>query len=375
MARPISFKETDLTPILSRYTRCLKGTQWINSTIISVLTPCLTHDRITNTTSAGIGTYSKGANENAGSLQFLPKTRAYISATLDQMFGISFVDHVLGGYKFVMRYWEPGDDIYIFGFSRGAYTARFLAEMIHGIGLLSRGNEEMVHFAWETFSNFQRSRGNVPQTKKDTDILEYMENFKTTFCKPEIHVHFLGLFDCVNSVGQFEVPLFRKSYRYASTPPAKHIRHAASIHERRLKFKPALCIFENLRDEHTGEHASLKEHWFAGNHGDVGGGWGPEKKQGECLLSDITLKWMVDEMMSVDVKGRGGELKLIEGAEEKCRDDAKQIQIAHDNGTINGPLVGHDMLAYGHGAPFYMTFIWWIIGKPPLRWTFLYLTS
>ena len=57
------------------------------------------------TITAGIGTYSKGANENAGSLQFLPKTRAWLFATLDQMFGISFVDHVLGGYKFVMRYY------------------------------------------------------------------------------------------------------------------------------------------------------------------------------------------------------------------------------------------------------------------------------
>ena len=127
----------------------------------------------------------------------MPKTRSFISSTIDQMFGTSFVDHVLEGYKFVMRYYEPGDDLYIFGFSRGAYTARFLAEMLHNIGLLSRGNEEMVHFAWQTFSNFQRGRGNDPQTKKDVETEVFMKEFKRTFCKPHVNVHFLGLFDCV----------------------------------------------------------------------------------------------------------------------------------------------------------------------------------
>lgn len=58
---------------------------------------------------------------------------------LDQAFGLSFRHHVIAGYQFIMRYYSPGDCIYIFGFSRGAYTARFLAEMLQKIGLLSRG--------------------------------------------------------------------------------------------------------------------------------------------------------------------------------------------------------------------------------------------
>lgn len=61
--------------------------------------------------------------------------------------GTTFDHHVLAGYKFVMRYYKPGDLIYIFGFSRGAFTARFLAQMITEIGLLSKGNEEMVSIA------------------------------------------------------------------------------------------------------------------------------------------------------------------------------------------------------------------------------------
>lgn len=58
---------------------------------------------------------------------------------LDQAFGLSFRHHVIAGYQFIMRYYSPGDCIYIFGFSRGAYTARFLAEMLQKTGLLSRG--------------------------------------------------------------------------------------------------------------------------------------------------------------------------------------------------------------------------------------------
>jgi len=60
----------------------------------------------------------------------------------------------MGGYKFLMRYYNVGDDIYLFGFSRGAYTARFLAEMLDHVGLLSAGNEEMARFAWKACTFF-----------------------------------------------------------------------------------------------------------------------------------------------------------------------------------------------------------------------------
>lgn len=85
-----------------------------------------------------------------------------------------------------MKYYNPGDAIYIFGFSRGAYTARFLAEMLAGVGLLSRGNEEMIGFAWATFSDFQTSRhdGGV----QDTQRRAYMRRFKQTFARSGVNV-------------------------------------------------------------------------------------------------------------------------------------------------------------------------------------------
>lgn len=257
-----------------------------------------------------------------------------------------------------MRYYTPGDHIYIFGFSRGAYTARFLAEMIHNIGLLSKGNEEMVRFAWETFGNFQNSRGNLPQTEKDAEVRKFMESFKESFCRPDVSVHFLGLFDCVNSVGQFEIPLFRHSYQYMASPAARHIRHAVSIHERRLKFKPALFL---LDDEET----DLKEMWFAGNHGDVGGGWPLEAGQ-KHLLSDTALNWMVQEALQ------------LPNSKSKLTFQTTNIQdiVKKDNAFPGKETLGtsayltrrrtnqpHDMLKLGHGVGWLAVIFWWIIGR------------
>lgn len=113
-----------------------------------------------------------------------------------------------------MRFYTPGDAIYIFGFSRGAYTARFLADMISVVGLLSQGNEDMVRFAFGSYSEVLRKRGKINKTPKEKEHERYLEHFKKTFCRPHVQVHFLGLFDCVNGVGQFEIPFRRQSYRY-----------------------------------------------------------------------------------------------------------------------------------------------------------------
>jgi uncharacterized protein (DUF2235 family) len=282
------------------------------------------------------------------------------------MVGSSFQEHVLAGYRFVMRYYQPGDHLYIFGFSRGAYTARFLAEMIHDLGLLSKGNEEMVQFAWDTFSSFQQSRGNDPQTEKDRKLKDFMLNFNKTFCRPDVRIHFLGLFDCVNSVGQFEIPLWRTSYKVIANPPARYIRHAVSIHERRLKFKPALFIMDK-----DGPPVDLREVWFAGNHCDIGGGYGPGKGQ-KHLLSDTPLNWMLQEVLNLE--GSESKLKFQTLNVEDVSKAENAFPGKEEPGTdafslrrkTNQP---HDTLRFGHGTPFFMVLLWWILG----RFTFLFL--
>lgn len=88
------------------------------------------------------------------------------------------------------------DDIFIFGFSRGAYVARFLAEMLDHVGLLSAGNEEMARFAWKAFSRWQqRQDGTEEDTKMKSEMFSFLQAFRETFSRPVRRIRFLGLFD------------------------------------------------------------------------------------------------------------------------------------------------------------------------------------
>lgn len=100
----------------------------------------------------------------------------------DSAIGSSFAEHVMGGYKFLMRYYSCEDDLYFFGFSRGAYTARFLAEMLDHIGLLSAGNEELIRFAWKTYAKWasRRNDGSVNAKEDEAEQYAFMRGFRET---------------------------------------------------------------------------------------------------------------------------------------------------------------------------------------------------
>jgi uncharacterized protein (DUF2235 family) len=100
-------------------------------------------------------------------------------------------DHVTDAYRFLMRYYHEGDSIFLFGFSRGAYTARALAAMLHKVGLLTQGNEELIPFAWHMF-------------KREHNPAVYT-GFQKTFSRV-VRVRFLGLWDTVSSIGWVWAP-------------------------------------------------------------------------------------------------------------------------------------------------------------------------
>ncbi|KAE8139262.1 hypothetical protein BDV38DRAFT_281425 [Aspergillus pseudotamarii] len=184
----------------------------------------------------GIGTYVTSTSlSSSGRIHRIRS--AYLKAK-DAAIGSTLAEHVMGGYKFLMRYYTPGDDIYFFGFSRGAYVARFLAEMLDEIGLLEAGNEELLRFAWKTFAKWQQRRGN---TEEKARLAKYMEAFRETFSRPVSQIRFLGLFDTVNSVPRFENAWMQRSrFPYTARTRARVIRHAVSIDERRAKFRQDL---------------------------------------------------------------------------------------------------------------------------------------
>ncbi|KAK6355164.1 hypothetical protein TWF696_004284 [Orbilia brochopaga] len=300
----------------------------------------------------GIGTYVAGEHDFAPGP--FSKLKRFIDQSVDQAVGTSFDHHVIQGYQFIMRYYSPGDKIYIFGFSRGAYTARFLTQMVMYVGLLSRGNEEMVPFAYKSFAKFERLRR--LKTHNANAIRKHMTHFKETFCRTGVKVHVLGLYDTVNSVGRFELPLLRRSFPETQQPAADHVRHAVAIDERRLKFKPSL--YAQMQGWRPEEH-DVKEVWFPGNHADIGGGWTPE--EGVPNISDIALAWMLEEVLEIEDKcvGRTSPDRLPWKMEEV----EKVFQAANNQ---VGVAKIHDALKFNQGWTRIGVVSWWVLEVLPV---------
>jgi uncharacterized protein (DUF2235 family) len=197
------------------------------------------------------------------------KTKRRLIEKLDLAIAWLLEEHVCDGYRFLMRYYSPGDKIFIFGFSRGAYTARAVAAMVHKVGLLSRGNDELIPFAWDTFRREHRK--------------DVVEGFRQTFCRL-IEIHFIGVWDTVSSVGWMWNP---KHLPYsADNPSVKFLRHAVALDERRAYFP------QNMWKGTSTDPEAIKQLWFPGVHCDVGGGY---KEPGQAGLSKVTLAWMTRE--------------------------------------------------------------------------------
>lgn len=196
------------------------------------------------------------------------KTKRWLITKLDLAIAWLLPNHVMDGYRFLMRFYRKGDRVFIFGFSRGAYTARALAAMLHKVGLLLQGNEELVPFAWDMFKN-----------EHDWKIYT---GFRHTFGR-RIPIHFLGLWDTVSSVGWAWNP---KTLPFtANNPSVEVLRHAVALDERRAYFRT------NLWGSDPEMKTEVLEVWFPGVHCDVGGGY----KESEAGLSKIALRWMVDQ--------------------------------------------------------------------------------
>ncbi|KAJ5792984.1 uncharacterized protein N7503_008962 [Penicillium pulvis] len=198
----------------------------------------------------GIGTYV--TTKSLSSHGRIQRIRSWYEKAKDSAIGSSFDEHVMGGYKFLMRYYSPGDEIFFIGFSRGSYIARFLAEMLDYIGLLEAGNEELIRFAWKTFAKWQQRQGDSEDEHEEKKkLFEYMKAFRETFSRPITRIKFMGLFDTVNSVPRFENAWMQRSkFPYTARSSAKVIRHAVGIDERRAKFRQDLISGKRPQDKH-----------------------------------------------------------------------------------------------------------------------------
>jgi uncharacterized protein (DUF2235 family) len=221
---------------------------------------------------------------------FVTKSGAVTAEIAGWAFGYGLTNDMCDAYIFIGKNFEPGDKLYLFGFSRGAYTARAVASMLNMYGLVPRDNERLVPYAVRMMWAMNRLRKRTkPDAPPDARIDEYFAlaaEFKKTFSRP-CQPHFAGVWDTVSSVGWFSNPI---SLPYTANNPDIAVgRHAVAIDERRAFFRTNL--WRRDAQQQVAGPKDMKQVWFPGVHCDVGGGY-PEPESG---LSKIALQWMIEE--------------------------------------------------------------------------------
>jgi len=218
--------------------------------------------------------------------------------TVTQWFGLAFglglSRKIIQAYTYLIDFWEPNDRVFLFGFSRGAYTARVLAGLLHQLGLLPRGNYNLIPYAMKYFRRITDARHYKSRVVDAGKWKQLCDEFRRTFAREvtpgdeerRFQVHFLGVWDTVSSVGWVWDP---KHFPFtAYNPSVKHIRHAVAIDERRAFFRQNLCRPAPGQD--------VLELWFPGVHSDIGGGGPPKRGR---------LWWNSFQWMQVQAAGAG----------------------------------------------------------------------
>jgi len=205
----------------------------------------------------------------------MPDARLVTSWTrkISQAFGLAFgtglIQNVKEAYSFIMENYEQGDKLFLFGFSRGAYTARVIAALIFKIGVLPKGNQNLIDYAFDIYRlSYQPTYETIAA------------KFKTTYAL-DIKINFLGIWDTVTSMGLF-------NSKFLPDTTTNHyclvVRHAMAIDERRAYYRQNLLQSDpSIQD--------VRQVWFAGVHCDIGGSY-PEAESG---LSQIALEWIIAE--------------------------------------------------------------------------------
>ncbi len=187
-------------------------------------------------------------------------------------FGYGIRQNIEDGYRYLMGTFEDGDKVFLFGFSRGAYTARALAGMIYKLGVLHKGRENLIPYASRLYFKKDKS-------ERDPVIAGFKATFSTP-CKP----HFMGVWD---TVGALWPALGKKFPNFKLNPDIKNAFQAIAIDERRWTYQ---VIPFDVSDKPDGSQV-VEQVWFAGAHSNVGGGCAKRER----ALSDIGLAWMMDK--------------------------------------------------------------------------------
>ncbi|KAL0574792.1 hypothetical protein V5O48_007165 [Marasmius crinis-equi] len=313
------------TNVVELYSRIIKGSP---------------RDQLTYYNS-GIGTYA------TPSWKSWTYYKQVIGHTIDLALAWRFDRVLLDAYRWLSDNYIHGDWIYLFGFSRGAYQIRVLAGMIEKVGLIHRGNEAQIPFAWQLYRrstdsfstmekpqlstcnkespNPQTKAKGKPQSSKYDGEDDMAARFKETFSHAMVTIHFVGAWDTVSSIGpgrgKVDLPLTALGMTHVC-----YFRHALALHERRVKFLPEYAQGGAGPVKEDGESAMptrdgmssskmprVKEVWFAGTHSDIGGG---NTENASLVRNGPSLRWMVTQARNAGLHIGPSRGEWGNGAEE-----------------------------------------------------------
>lgn len=228
-----------------------------------------------------------------------------LARTAGGMYGAGLGKNIMSAYAWLADRYEPGDHIFLFGFSRGAFTVRSLGGFLSRCGLLDlRGLKPS-----DAYKRVEKAY--------DSGYRDGKENWKPAgwaLCADApVPIHFIGVWDTVGALGvPDDLALLNlvdepESWRFHDTslaPTVSYARHAVAMDEWRASFTPTLWTDPDTGDPYPNSDR-VKQLWFPGVHSDVGGGYF------ECGLSDVALKWMIDEAAAKGLGFRGGMVAQV----------------------------------------------------------------
>jgi uncharacterized protein (DUF2235 family) len=225
------------------------------------------------------------------------RTMRWMRNVRDEWLGLGLMENVSHAYLHLMEHYEPGDRIFLIGFSRGAFTVRALAGMIRCVGLLRRENRNLLSNARDVFENMERRlrterrprRGGLIADAEGKEALA--AEFRRFSRHEDVRVSFLGVWDTVKAYGYF-VP---KGFPFTrNNELVDVVRHAIAIDERRSPFQVTGWCDRTVRTLHLQQ--DIEEVWFTGDHSNVGGG-----HRDADLLAKTAFDWMLGEATAFDL--------------------------------------------------------------------------
>jgi uncharacterized protein (DUF2235 family) len=239
--------------------------------------------------------------------------------------GAGIDKNILDCYRFLVHNYDEGDQLFFFGFSRGAYTVRSLAGLIRNCGLLRRQHARRMPEAFRLYR--KRTRASGPNEVVPT-------NFRRDYAVADITpIEFVGAWDTVGALGipvPFWGTLNEREFLFHDTEPSKIMhpaRHAVAIDENRQDFAPVLWSDK--------PNVDIRQVWFAGVHSDIGGGYR------ESGLSNCASQWMLGEASKFGLQFESHFLEaVLPDPADKQHNQRKGIYLARGElvRTIQGPV-------------------------------------